>query len=107
MFLLGGYQLLRGFNAQSIYANAYAIGTVEYRYLIGQNSNFYVFSDFGESQFKNNATQYNDGFLSFGIGMAFETKAGIFNFNIASGKDRSNKFGLNNAKVNIGYVALF
>lgn len=107
MFLLGGYQLLRGFNAQSIYANAYAIGTAEYRYLIGQNSNFYVFSDFGGSQFKNNLTHYGDAFLSFGVGMAFETKAGIFNFNVASGKDRINNFGLNNAKVNIGYVALF
>ncbi|ANI90163.1 hypothetical protein A9P82_13235 [Arachidicoccus ginsenosidimutans] len=107
MFMLGGYQLLRGFDAQSIYANAYAVGTLEYRYLVARNSFFFVFSDFGGSQFKNNSTKYNDGFLSFGFGMAFETKAGIFNFNLASGKDRNNNFGLNNAKVNIAYTALF
>lgn len=107
MFLLGGYKLLRGFDEQSIYASAYAVGTLEYRYLIARNSYFFGFSDFGGSQFKNNSTKYNDGFVSFGFGMAFETKAGIFNFNIASGKDKTNKFGLNNAKVNIAYTALF
>ncbi|MDE1192929.1 MAG: hypothetical protein PW786_12415 [Arachidicoccus sp.] len=107
MFLLGGYQLLRGFAEQSIYASAYAVGTLEYRYLIAKNSYFFGFSDFGGSRFKNNQTKYNDGFVSFGFGLAFQTKAGIFNFNIASGKDKTNNFGLNNAKVNIAYTALF
>lgn len=107
MFLIGGHRLLRGFDEESIYATAYGIGSVEYRYLIGRNSFFFGFSDFGWTSFKNSRKQYDDTHLSFGLGMAFETKAGIFNFSIASGKDQSNDFGLNKAKVHIGYTTLF
>lgn len=107
MFLIGGHKLLRGFDEESIYATAYGVGSLEYRYLIGRNSFFFGFSDFGWSQFKNGSRQNKDTYLSFGLGMAFETKAGIFNFSIATGKDKENSFGLNKAKVHIGYTTLF
>ncbi|UAY54555.1 BamA/TamA family outer membrane protein [Arachidicoccus terrestris] len=107
MFMVGGYELLRGFDEQSIYATSYGIGTLEYRYLIGQNSYFFGFSDFGYAGYHNHIKNINNGYLSFGLGMAFETKAGIFNFSLATGRGGGNSFGLNQAKVHIGYVTVF
>ncbi len=47
LFLIGGYRLLRGFDEQSILAAQYAVGTLEYRYLVGMNSFFFSFVDLG------------------------------------------------------------
>ena len=47
LFQIGGYRLLRGFDEASQFLSQYAIGTAEYRYLIGENSYFNVFSDGG------------------------------------------------------------
>jgi outer membrane protein assembly factor BamA len=44
LFQIGGYKLLRGFDEESQYLSQFIIGTLEYRYLVGQNSFFYVFS---------------------------------------------------------------
>ena len=107
MFMIGGHDLLRGFDEQSIYATSYGVGTLEYRYLIGQNSYFFGFSDFGYAGYHNNRRSTDEGYLSFGLGMAFETKAGIFNFSLATGKGGESRFGLSQAKVHIGYVTLF
>ena len=107
MFMIGGHAILRGFDEQSIYATSYGVGTLEYRYLIGQNSYFFGFSDFGYAGYHNHVKSMDNGYLSFGLGMAFETKAGIFNFSLATGKGGGNQFGLSQAKVHIGYVTLF
>ena len=50
LFQLGGYKLLRGFDEESQYLSQFAIATVEYRYLVGQNSFFYVLADGGWGQ---------------------------------------------------------
>ncbi len=50
LFQIGGYKLLRGFDEESQYLSQFAIGTVEYRYLVGQNSYFYAFTDGGWGQ---------------------------------------------------------
>src|ERR1700733_12208140 len=47
LFLIGGYKLLRGFDEASILAARYAVGTLEYRYLIGLNSFLFTFLDAG------------------------------------------------------------
>lgn len=46
-FQLGGFRTLRGFDEESQYLTAFAIGTVEFRFLAGPNSYFYAFSDGG------------------------------------------------------------
>jgi hemolysin activation/secretion protein len=47
LFQLGGYKLLRGFDEESQYLSRYAIATLEYHYLVGRNSYFYVLADGG------------------------------------------------------------
>jgi outer membrane protein assembly factor BamA len=107
LFQLGGYKLLRGFDEESIFASQYAVGTLEYRYLVGRNSFLFGFFDAGWS--RNNA-QYahtSNNYWGTGIGMAFETKAGIFNISYAVGKRNDATFNLRQSKIHIGYVNFF
>ncbi len=45
LFQIGGFKLLRGFDEGSQYLSQYALGTLEYHYLISLNSYFYTFVD--------------------------------------------------------------
>jgi outer membrane protein assembly factor BamA len=107
LFLIGGYRLLRGFDEQSILASQYAVGTLEYRYLVGLNSFMFSFLDVGWA--KNNVPGYdlNSLFVGTGVGMAFETKAGIFNISYAVGKTSNTSFNFHDAKIHLGYVSFF
>jgi outer membrane protein assembly factor BamA len=107
LFLIGGYRLLRGFDEQSILASQYAVGTLEYRYLVGLNSFLFTFLDAGWA--KNDVPGYNlnSSFLGTGLGMAFETKAGIFNISYALGKRDNTSFNFHDAKIHLGYVSFF
>ena len=107
LFRIGGYKLLRGFDEESILASQYAVGTLEYRYLIGLNSFLFTFLDGGWA--KNNVPGYNlnNTFLGFGLGLAFETKAGIFNISYALGKRDDTNFNFHDAKIHLGYVSFF
>jgi outer membrane protein assembly factor BamA len=107
VFLIGGYKLLRGFDEESILASQYTVGTLEYRYLIGQNSFIFSFVDYGWAA--NNVPGYsmNSTYLGFGVGLAFETKAGIFNMSYALGKAADNSLNLRQAKIHLGYLNFF
>ncbi|MFT3932844.1 MAG: ShlB/FhaC/HecB family hemolysin secretion/activation protein [Chitinophagaceae bacterium] len=107
LFQIGGYKLMRGFDEESIFASKYAVSTAEYRYLVGLNSFFFVFADYGWAQNKSAGVQLNNTFLGIGLGMAFETKAGIFNISYANGKRNDVNFDLRQSKIHIGYVNYF
>jgi len=106
-FRIGGNQLLRGFDEESIFATTYVLGILEYRYLIGQNS---YFSLFGNAAYVENKTTENDFSsrpIGIGAGMTFETKAGIFGISYALGKLEGVAFDFRTAKVHFGFVSLF
>lgn len=105
MFQIGGFKTLRGFDEESIFTNQFAIGTLEYRYLFGLNAYFSAFSDMGYSY--NSIIDKTFTYVGFGAGMAFETKQGIFNINIAAGKRNDLLFDLRQSKIHIGFVSLF
>lgn len=107
LYQVGGFRLLRGFDEESIFASAYAVLTTEYRILIGLNSYLYAFADGGlvrnNSQFANTSNKL----LGAGFGLAFETKAGIFNIAFAAGKRNDLPFNLRQSKIHFGYVNFF
>lgn len=107
LFQIGGYKLLRGFDEESIYTNAYAVGTAEYRYLIGQNAYFFGFTDVGYAAYKVQHIQFNHTYIGLGIGMALQTKAGILNLSYAVGRRDDTKLNMQQAKIHIGFVSLF
>ncbi|HUQ64778.1 MAG TPA: hypothetical protein VM101_01385 [Flavitalea sp.] len=107
LFQIGGYKLLRGFDEESIFSSAYGVGTAEYRYLLGQNSFLAAFVDYGISANNSQTNKVNNNFLGAGVGMAFETRAGIFNITYAAGKRDDQKFNLRQSKIHLGYVNYF
>ncbi len=107
LFQLGGYKLLRGFDEESQYLTHYAIGTVEFRYLVGLNSFFYALLDGGWGRNNTPGVKLNYSYIGTGLGMAFETKAGIFNFAWAIGKRNDAELDLRRSKIHFGFVNYF
>lgn len=107
MFQVGGYRLLRGFDEESIFANRFAVATIEYRYLVGLNSFFFGFTDVGYTNYKSQQSSVSHTYFGIGAGMAFETKQGIFNISYAVGKRNDLRFDLRQSKIHFGYTSFF
>lgn len=107
LFQIGGYKLLRGFDEESQYLSQFAIGTVEYRYLVGQDSYFFAFADGGWGRNNSQNADVSYTYFGTGLGLAFETKAGIFNLAWAIGKRSDLEFNLRQSKIHFGFVSYF
>ncbi|MDB5251302.1 MAG: hypothetical protein JWP27_471 [Flaviaesturariibacter sp.] len=105
LFMIGGYRLLRGFDEESQYVSQYAAGTVEYRVLLTRNSNVFAFTDGGWAHHP--LADVNHTYLSGGLGLSFEVKAGIFNIAVALGRRDDTGFNLRRSKVHLGFVSYF
>jgi outer membrane protein assembly factor BamA len=107
LFQIGGYKLLRGFDEESIFASQFLVLTGEYRYLIGQNSFLFSFVDFGWVRNAQPEPTVKNQFFGSGLGIAFETKAGVFNISYAVGKRNDTQFDLRQSKIHLGFVTFF
>lgn len=108
VFQIGGYRLLRGFDEESIYATQYAVVTAEYRSLLSLNSYLFGFIDAGAT--KNKYQNINTGniFTGAGLGIVYETKAGLLNLSLALGKRNDVPFNIRQAsKIHFGYINYF
>lgn len=110
-FRLGGNRLLRGFDEEALFATNYAVFTLEYRLLIGQNSFLYLFGDYARLDEKTvkslpgaSTVDYPFG---FGSGISFETKVGVFGISLAFGSRKQNPIDFGSPKVHFGYISLF
>ena len=108
VFQIGGYRLLRGFDEESIYATRYAVITAEYRSLLSLNSYLFGFVDIGSTQVKYQQVNASNFFTSAGLGIAYETKAGLLNLSLALGKRNDLPFNIRQAsKIHFGYINYF
>lgn len=107
LYQIGGFRLLRGFDEESIFASAYAVVTAEYRILIGLNSYLYAFTDGAWAQNHSQYARTSNTYFGTGLGLAFETKAGIFNIAFAAGKRNDLSFNLRQSKIHFGYLNFF
>lgn len=107
LFRIGGLKTLRGFDEESIFASTYSIFTLEYRFILEQNSYMYVFGDIAPYENNNSKEYIRDNPYGFGAGISFETKAGIFSINYALGKQFSNPIELRSGKIHFGIVNYF
>jgi len=107
-YRLGGNKRLRGFNEESLFATRFAILTAEARLLLGLNSYLSAFTDYAYLENINLRTRSFLRPLGLGVGMNFETKAGIFGISIAVGRqDVGQGVDFRAAKFHLGYVSLF
>ena len=107
MYRIGGLKNLRGFDEESIFANLYSVGTVEYRFLFGRNSYAHAFFD-GAYYESNGANELvADRPFGFGLGVNFETKIGIFSLTYALGKQFNNPIDFRAGKIHFGMINRF
>ena len=107
LFQLGGIKTLRGFDEESFYASEFAIATVEYRYLIGSSSYLFSFLDAAHLGRKSIQGNMQGKYAGVGVGLALETKAGLFNLAYAAGKNKDLPFNFRESKIHFGFVSLF
>lgn len=107
MSRIGGIRTLRGFDEESIIASSFSIFTLEYRFLLEQNSNVYAFFDGAWYENRTPQAFVTDTPYGFGAGISFETKAGIFSVNYALGKQFDNPILFRAAKIHFGFTSVF
>lgn len=104
-FQIGGNKILRGFDEASFFTSFYGISTLEYRLLLSNNSYISIpFVDFG---FLENAQEQSIWAMGIGASLGIETKVGLFNFSIASGRTQDVDFDLARPKAHFGFISLF
>lgn len=106
LFRFGGLTSQRGFNEDELVASTLSTSTLEYRFLLDQDSHVFAFYD--QTWYENSSTTYtNDQPFGFGIGFSFSTNLGVFSISYALGKQLNNPVLLSNSKVHFGYIAYF
>lgn len=106
-YRLGGTNSFRGFDEEAINASLFSIFTLEYRLIIGKNSYFYLFGDYGYTESKAPTGRLKDDPVGFGAGMTFDTKIGVFGVSYAYGKQFDNPIDFRVPKIHLGYVNFF
>jgi outer membrane translocation and assembly module TamA len=102
----GGLNTLRGFNEEELFSSTKGQITIEYRFLLDQNSNIFIFYD--QCMYENNSlSYYNDNPFGFGAGISFGSKIGVFNITYALGKQFTNSIDFRSSKIHFGYIAYF
>ncbi len=106
-YRIGGLKSIRGFDEQAIFATGFAVGTLEFRYLLEENSNVFLFIDQAAYENRINREVEEDTPLGFGGGINFETGAGIFSLTYALGRQFDNDISLRGGKLHFGFVSFF
>ena len=106
LYRFGGLNTLRGFNEEQLFASTKGQLTFEYRFLLDENSNIFLFYD---QCFYENASlnYYSDQPLGFGGGISFGSKIGVFSITYALGREFSNPIDFRSSKIHFGYTAYF
>ncbi|MEY3158551.1 MAG: hypothetical protein RLZZ49_31 [Bacteroidota bacterium] len=107
LYQIGGIKTLRGFDEESIFASSYAIGTIEYRYLLDRSSNIFSFIDMAFVQKNIMGKKTNSNFLGAGLGLNFKTRSGMFTLAYALGKSDQQAFGIKSSKIHLGFSTMF
>ena len=106
LFRFGGLNTLRGFNEEELFSSTKGQITIEYRFLLDQNSNIFIFYD--QCMYENNSlSYYRDNPFGFGAGISFGSKIGVFNITYALGKQFTNAIDFRTSKIHFGYTAYF
>jgi hemolysin activation/secretion protein len=106
-FRIGGSEILRGFDEESLFTNRFSIFTLEMRMLISMNSYFFIFGDYGLVSIRLDDTIQFDRPYGIGTGLSFDTGAGILQVSAALGSQSGLPLDFGSSKIHVGYLSLF
>lgn len=101
----GGWNSIRGFNENSLNANFYYYGNLEYRYLVRNQAFFDLFVQYG--QLKNDALNLSPKLYSFGVGFNFFLPIGLMSFQVSNGSEVGNPIRFSFTKIHWGILTRF
>lgn len=105
LYRFGGINSVRGFNENSLQANAFASILTEYRYIVAPAIYVHSIIDYGYFQDKTSNTKGN--LLGLGFGFGLLTKNGFFNIVYANGSNGNVAIKLSNSIVHISFKTNF
>ncbi len=106
-FRVGGFQIMRGFDEESIHTPAFGMGRLEYRFLLDRDAHFHLFLDQGFSPETVDRSAPWTFFTGFGAGLQFQTVAGVFGVSYALGRTSEIPLDLRTGKIHFGYATMF
>ncbi|TXG38797.1 hypothetical protein FUA22_02615 [Seonamhaeicola maritimus] len=101
----GGINSIRGFEENSLFATMYGLLNTEYRYQL--NNSIYIHSIIDLAYFENDIAKINQKLFGYGFGFGLFTKAGLFKFNYANGKNEGQKFKFSDSKIHLSLTTNF
>ena len=104
---IGGYKTIRGFNEESIMVSSFILSNFEFRYLLDEKSNVFIFSDFAWTESKTNEFLKEEYYQSFGFGTNISMKNGLLTFIYGIGRKLDNPFLIRTAKIHLGFTSYF
>lgn len=108
LYNFGGYSTLRGFDENELFASKALTYMLEYRYLIGENSNVGLFVNTAvvENTLESSSLIYDVPF-GFGASANIQVGKGILNLAYALGSQQGNSLQLSAAKFHFGLINYF
>ena len=104
---IGGFKTIRGFDEESIWVSSFLISNIEWRYLLEENSNLFIFSDFAWTESKTQFSKLIQNYQSFGLGANIATPSGILSLIYGLGRKVENSFLLRTGKIHLGFTSFF
>lgn len=104
---IGGYKTIRGFDEESIWVSSFILGNFEFRYLLDEKSNIFLFSDFAWTESKINDFIKAEYFQSFGFGTNISMPNGILTLIYGLGRKIDNPFLIRTGKIHLGFTSYF
>lgn len=105
LYRFGGINSIRGFNENSLQANAFSSILTEYRYILAPSIYIHSIIDFG--YFQDKTTKNEGNLLGLGFGFGLLTKNGLFNLIYANGSTDDQQIKLSNSIIHISFKAKF
>ena len=105
LYRFGGINSIRGFNENSLQANAFASVLTEYRYVLAPTIYAHTIIDYGYYQDK--TSDGKGDLLGIGFGFGLLTKNGLFNIIYANGSSGNDPIKLSNSIVHISFKTNF
>lgn len=101
----GGWNSMRGFNENTLYADFYVFGGAEYRYLVNNQAFFDVFGQY--AQLNNKKLALKPKLYSLGFGFNFFLPVGLMSFQISNGNQFGNSIRFSDTKIHWGILSRF
>lgn len=104
---IGGFKTIRGFDEESIWVSSFLISNLEWRFLLEENSNLFIFSDFAWTESKTQFSKFLQNYQSFGLGANIATPSGVLSLIYGLGRKVENSFLLRTGKIHLGFTSFF